>query len=82
MHELELSISSLLGSAAGGGTVVLLAKLYLQRAFKDLNDVVQSMHEVHKELALIAEKLKVVEENDKILRDHETRIVLLERSSG
>lgn len=80
MHELELSISSLLGSAAGGGTVVLLAKLYLQRAFQDLNDVVQSMHEVQKELALIAEKLKVVDQNDKVLRDHETRIVVLERS--
>ena len=78
MEGIEFPISALVGSAAGGGSVVFLAKLYLQRAFKDLDDVVDAMHEVQKELVTIAEKIKNVETNDKIIQNHETRLTVLE----
>ena len=79
MHELELSFSSLLGSAAGGGAVVFLAKLYLQRAFKDLDGVVLAMQRVQKDLATIAVRLEKFEKYDDMIRDHEKKIAVLEK---
>jgi len=75
----ELSISSILGSAAGGGTVVILAKLYLQKTFKDLEIVVRTMHEVQRDLATIAVRLEKIEKYDGMLLEHEKKIAVLER---
>ena len=79
MHEMELSLSSLLGSAAGGGTVVFLARLYLQRAFKDLDNVVVAMQRVQKDMATIAVRLEKFEKFDDLIREHEKKIAVLEK---
>jgi len=78
----QISISSVVGSAAGGGTVVFLAKLYLQRAFKDLDNVVKTMHEVQKDLTAIAIRLEKIEKYDTLILEHEKKIAVLERMTS
>ena len=76
MHDFDFS--SLFGSAAGGGAVVILARAYLQRAFSELDGLVKAMQSVQKELALIALKLEKIEKVDETLRDHDRKLTTLE----
>ena len=79
MDNIELPLSGLLGSATGGGAVVFFAKLYLQRAFKELDTVVAAMNKVQKELAAITSQLRTVDENNHKIHEHDTRLALLEK---
>lgn len=78
----DVSISSIVGSAAGGGTMVFLAKLYLQKAFKDLDKVVSTMHSVQKDLVAIAIRLEKIEKYDMLILEHEKKIAVLERMTS
>lgn len=78
----QIDIGSLLGTAvggmSGGGAVILVAKAYLTRALKELDDVVHAMREVQRELAAITVKLDKIEKNDEMIRRHERQIITLE----
>lgn len=76
--EIDFDMGSLLGSASGGGLVVVLAKLYLQRAFTELDQVVKTMHRVKEDLAAITVKLESIEKNDEIIRIHDRKIAKIE----
>jgi len=79
---LEIDYSSLIGSAAGGGGVALLAKLYLQRAIKELDSTVATMQIIKEQLAGIAVTLDKMEKNDDIIRIHDRKIAFLESRMG
>jgi hypothetical protein len=74
----HLDLSSILGSTAGGGVVAVMAKLYLQRALKDLEDVVKTMVEIKQELASRGVRLDRVERNEETIRVHDRKIAALE----
>lgn len=74
----KLDLSSMAGPMASGGIVVFLAKLYLSRALKDLEDVVKNMSLVQKDLAIIAVRLSQHDKNEEIIKDLSKRMVLME----
>ncbi len=78
----NIDIGSLLGTAlggmGGGGAVVFIAKAYLARTLRELDDVVSAMKQVQRELAAITVKLEKIEKNDEIIRRHDRQIAALE----
>lgn len=80
MHEVDFGslLGTALGGFGGGGVVVFIAKTYLSRTLKELDGVIVAMHSVKEQLAMIAVKLAKIEENDKLLREHDRKIAALE----
>jgi len=75
--EMEMDLSSIMGSASGAAIVVLLAKFYLQGIMQDLEDVVKAMHQIKEDLVRVTVKLDQIEKKDEI---HDQKIAsLLER---
>lgn len=74
----NFDFGSLAGTAAGGGTVAVMAKFYLQRTLTQLDSVAKTMHSIKEELAGIAVKLEAIEKNDEIIRIHDRKIAKLE----
>jgi hypothetical protein len=75
----DLDFSAMVGSAAGGGTVIFIAKLYLQRAFKDLDNVAKTMYKVQEELAIITTRLERFDKFDDMIHQHDRKIASLEK---
>lgn len=72
-----VDFNSLIGSATGGGVVALMAKMYLEKAFQELETVIVTMHTIKEDLAAIAVKLERIEQNDEIIRKHDREISAL-----
>lgn len=78
MEGLHLDISALIGSLTSGAAVILLAKLYLQRASNDLENVISQMQEVQTHLATVAIRLETLQRLEETIQDHEKKIAVLE----
>lgn len=75
---MTIDYGSLMGSIASGAAVVLLAKLHLQKALSDLENVVKEMHSVQRELAAFAIKIEQMQRLEAMLHVHEKKIAVLE----
>mgnify|MGYP003652395033 CR=1 FL=1 len=75
---MDLDLSSLLGSTAGGGMVTIMAKLYLQRSLKDLENAVKTLQEIKIELASRGARMDLIEKNEETIRIHDRKIAALE----
>lgn len=79
---MDFDLSSMIGSSVGGALVVFLAQFYFQRCFKEMDQVVASMHQIQTDLSAVAVKIKNAEENDAIIRIHDRKIAKLEERLG
>lgn len=82
---MDFELKSLVDSAAGGGVVAIMAKLYLQGAAKKMGDMVVSIGEMvitlgkmEKEMAVVVEKLKRIQKIDDTIGIHDRKIATLE----
>jgi hypothetical protein len=75
MHDID--VTPLLGGAGIGGLGVYLARLYLQRAFKDIDKLVETMQQVQIQLSLIVQRLQAIEESTKLIPHHDREIAAL-----
>jgi ABC-type phosphate transport system auxiliary subunit len=78
MPGFHFDFGQIVGSLSSGAAVVLLAKLHLQKALKDLENVVNEVNEVHKNLATIAVKLENLKKVENMLQAHEKKIAVIE----
>jgi len=78
MPGFHLDLSSLVGSVASGAAVVLLAKLHLQKALRDLETVINEMQLVQRDLATFAIRLERIQKLETMLHAHEKKIAVLE----
>lgn len=75
MHLLE----TLLGPAASGAVVIALARMFVTKSFKELEQVVGKISELKEQLAVIAVRLESAEKASELLQKHDRKIAAMEQ---
>lgn len=82
MEQIALDLGSLFGTAVGGagggGIVVMLAKTYLSRTMKELDQMVTAMKYVQEQLVALTIRLERIEQIEDLIRKHDRQIASLE----
>lgn len=73
--------SAVLSTAAGGGTVLLLAKFILDRALSDLAELTRKVEDALMRLSAINVKLEAVERLRTTVTEHDRQIAVLDARS-
>ncbi len=73
-----MPIDAIIGTIGGGGATLLIARLLIAKALKDLDHIAERMIEIKQDLATIAVKLANHEKDREMLLRHERQIAVLE----
>ena len=73
--------ATILSTLAGGGTVLLLAKLVLERALSDLDQMTRKLEDVLIRLSAINVKLEMLDRVRTQVTEHDRQIAVLDARS-
>lgn len=76
---MEIQWESFATSAVSATVITAMAKSYIQKSFRELEDVVQKISSVREQIAVLSIKLENAEKTSHLLHDHDRKIAAMEQ---
>ena len=77
---MDIQWESIATSAASATFITGLAKTYIQKSFKELEDVVQKITLAQTQIAILTTRLENAEKTTHLLHDHDRKIAAIEQA--
>lgn len=76
---MDIQWESIATSAASATFITGIAKAYIQKSLKDLEDVVQKMSLIREQIAILTTKHESAEKTAHLLHEHDRKIAAMEQ---